>query len=126
MRPLNPCLRRNGSGRPAVFVASSETPISATARGRNSTSARLGSTAALLGGGTARFLRETTVEDEFGDAVLHDLDRAAGDHPAARAALAIFDQALLGITESAQHLHRLVGRAEARLVAVGLGERGLV
>src|SRR5688572_17161977 len=74
----------------------------------------------------AAALREAAPENPFGDAVLEDLDRAAGDHPAAAAAHAVLDQLLLAVAEAAHHLQRFVGDVEAGAVAVGLGDRGLV
>src|SRR5688572_5096582 len=74
----------------------------------------------------AAALREAAPENPFGDAVLEDLDRAAGDHPAAAAAHAVLDQLLLAVAEAAHHLQRLVGDVEAGAVAVGLGDRGLL
>src|SRR5512145_930072 len=71
-------------------------------------------------------LRERALEDGLGDAVLEDLDRAAGDHPAAALAPAPLDQRVLGVAHAAHDLHRLVAALEARLVAVGLGDRRLL
>src|SRR5688572_7781940 len=71
-------------------------------------------------------LRKASLEDDLRQAVLHHLDRAAGDHPAARAAHAVLDQRLLGVAEAAHDLQRLVGDVEAGLVAHELGDGGLV
>src|SRR5262245_49342448 len=71
-------------------------------------------------------LRKAAAENALGDAVLEDLDRAAGDHPAAAAARAILDQLLLAVAHGAPDLERLVRHVEAGPVAVGLGDRRLV
>src|SRR5579871_4613215 len=71
-------------------------------------------------------LVEPAVEYMLGNAILENLDRAAGDHPAARAPHAIFDQRLAAVAERAHGLHRFAGDLEARLVAGSLGDRGLV
>src|SRR5687768_1723123 len=72
---------------------------------------------------TARPLRKTALEHGFGDAVLEDLDRAAGDHPAAAAAQAVFDQLFLAVAEPAHDLQRLARHVEAGLVAERLRDR---
>src|SRR5262245_8172401 len=71
-------------------------------------------------------LVEAPIEDVLGDAVLHHLDRAARDHPAAAAPHAPFHQAVLAVAHGAHDLHRLARHFEAGLVAGGLGDRGLV
>src|SRR6218665_105976 len=71
-------------------------------------------------------LREAPVEHAFGDAVQQHFDRAAGDHPAPRAAQAVFDQAVLAVARPAHHLDRLVRAFEAGAVARHLGDRGLL
>src|SRR6185503_14894059 len=84
------------------------------------------SPAALSCRSRASALGKAAPENPFGDPVLEDLDRAAGDHPAAAAAYAVLDQLFLAVAEAAHHLQRLVRHLEARLVAVGLGDRGLL
>src|SRR5688572_26417598 len=74
----------------------------------------------------AAALREAAPENPFGDAILEDLDRAAGDHPAAAAAHAVLDQLLLAVAEAAHDLQGLVGDVEAGAVAVRLCDGGLV
>ncbi len=71
-------------------------------------------------------LIEAAIEDVFGNAVFQHFDRAAGDHPAARAPHAIFDQRLAAIAQCAHDLHRFARDLEARLIARGLGDCGLV
>src|SRR3990172_5272289 len=46
-------------------------------------------------------LGEAALKDAFGDAVLEDLDGAAGDHPAAASAHAVFDQGLAAVAGGA-------------------------
>src|SRR5262245_6860431 len=70
-------------------------------------------------------LRKAAAENALGDAILEDLDRAAGDHPAAAAARAVFDQLLLAVAHRAHDLQRLVRHVEAGPVAVRLGDRRL-
>src|SRR6185503_1276769 len=84
------------------------------------------SPAALSCRSRASALGKAAPENPFGDAVLEDLDRAAGDHPAAAAAHAVFDQLFLAVAEAAHHLQRLVRHVEPGAVAVGLGDRGLL
>src|SRR5687768_14096713 len=71
-------------------------------------------------------LGEAAAEDAFGDAVLEDFDRAAGDHPAAAAARTVLDQFFLAVAHRAHHLERLVGDIEAGAVAMRLGDLGLL
>src|SRR5206468_5918704 len=73
-----------------------------------------------------RALIESAVEDVLGDAVLQHLDRAAGDHPAAAAPHAIFNERRFAVARRAHDLHRLVRDLEAGLVAGGLCDRRLV
>src|SRR5580658_6628652 len=97
MRPANPAWRRNLSGRPAVLPGSFD--------GANSTSCSVrpalpsaqgdresGSAALFCGIGLPYPLVEAAIEYLLGDAVLENLHRAAGDHPATAAALAVFHQ----------------------------------
>src|SRR6185503_13445049 len=74
----------------------------------------------------ASALRKVAAEHAFGDAVLEDFDRAAGDHPAAAAAQAVLDERLLAVAGGAHDLQRFVRRIEAGLVAGELGERGVL
>ena len=62
----------------------------------------------------------------LGDAVLEDLDRAAGDHPTAAPPHAPFHQAVLAIAGSPHDLDRFVRRFETRLVAGRLGNRRFI
>src|SRR5688572_6909721 len=75
---------------------------------------------------SASALGKAAPENALGDAVLEDLDRAAGDHPAAAAAHAVLDQLFLAVAQAAHDLQRFVGDVEAGAVAVSLGDRGLV
>src|SRR6185437_14212000 len=63
-----------------------------------------------------RTLRERAFKNTFSDPVFKDLDRSAGDHPAAAFAETIFDQRLLGIAHAAHHLHRFAADVEAGLI----------
>src|SRR5207237_3800993 len=69
-------------------------------------------------------LGKAAPEDAFGNTVLEDLDRAAGDHPAAAAAQAVLDERFLAVAHAAHHLQRFVRHVEAGLVAIGLGDGG--
>src|SRR5215211_503776 len=71
-------------------------------------------------------LIEAAVEHVFGDAVFQNLDRAAGDHPAAAATHAILDQRLPAVAHRAHGLHRLMRDLEPDLIARGLGNRSLI
>src|SRR5580700_3559490 len=103
MRPAKPAWRRNLSGRPAVLPGSFDCPTSATERGANSTSFSVrpalpsargdgesGSAALFCGIDLPCPLIEAAVEYLLGDAVLQNLHRTAGDHPAAAAAHTVF------------------------------------
>ena len=68
---------------------------------------------------------EPAAEHVLGDPVLQDLDRPAGDHPAAGAAEAVLDEAVVAEAGGAHRLHRDVGGEEAGLVRRELGHRGL-
>src|SRR4051794_33848644 len=74
----------------------------------------------------AAALVEAAIEDVLGNAVLENLYRAAGDHPAAAAAHAVFDQRLAAVAESAHGLHGFMRHLEADLVAGSLGDGRLV
>src|SRR6218665_10120 len=56
-----------------------------------------------------RALRKSPGKNPFGDAVLEHLDRAAGDHPAARAAHAVLHQRRLAKARAAHDLHPPLG-----------------
>src|SRR6185436_17217974 len=71
-------------------------------------------------------LRERPFEDGLSNAVLEDLDRAAGNHPATALAEAPLDQRLLGVAHAAHDLHRFRADLETDLVAEGLGDRGFL
>src|SRR5262245_35696681 len=122
--------RRNFSGRPAALVASSDCPTMAMERGENRSRRRSSCAAdcmpALLRrlGRLGPTLVETALEQVLGDAVLEDLDRAAGDHPSAATPHAPLHQAVLTIAARAQDLDRFVRRFETRLVAGRLGNGG--
>ena len=75
----------------------------------------------------SRALWKSTIENRFGDAVLEDLDRAAGDHPAAAAAQAVLDQRLAGCSRwrPSPAAPRCATSKPAWLQA-SLGERGLL
>src|SRR4051812_22283969 len=77
-------------------------------------------------GGARRALREAALEHALGDAVAHHLERAAGDHPGARLAEAVLDQAVLRVAGAAEDLHGLGGDVEAGLVAEQLCHRGVL
>ena len=62
----------------------------------------------------------------LGNPVFHDLDRAAGDHPAAAAPHAPFRQIFLAVAGRTHDLDRVARHLEADLIARRLGDRGLV
>src|SRR5215213_8573653 len=104
--------------KPLASAVTTGTPMRA-----HSSISSLGGVGRLRLGGT---LVEAAVEHVLGDAVLQHLDRAAGDHPAAAAPHAIFDERRLAIAGRAHDLHRLVRDLEAGLIAGGLRHRGLI
>src|SRR5262249_19665414 len=71
-------------------------------------------------------LVQPAIENLLGDAVLENFGRAAGDHPAAAAAHAVFHQSVAAIARRPHGLHGLVRHLEPREVAGGLCERGFV
>src|SRR5450432_1839486 len=127
MRPAKPAWRRNLSGRPAVLPASFDCPTSATERGANRASRSVlpplpsiegrceasGSATLFRCIGLPGALIEAAVENLLGDAVLEDLHRSAGDHPAAAAAHAVFHQRVAAVSGRAHRLHRLMRHLEA-------------
>ena len=60
-------------------------------------------------------LIEATIEDTLGDPVFHHLDRAAGDHPSAGPAHAIFGQGFSAIAEATHDLYGVVRDVETCL-----------
>src|SRR5262245_32409409 len=77
-------------------------------------------------GMAAAALVEAAIEHVLGDAVLENLDRAAGDHPATATPHAIFHQRRATVTGGAHDLHGLVRDLEADLVAGCFRYRGLI
>src|SRR4029453_13538839 len=124
--------RRNFSGRPAVFVPPSDCPMMAMERGENRSRRRSSCAAdcmpALLRrlGWLGPALVETALEQVLGDAVLEDLNRAAGNYPSAAAPHAPFPQIVLAIAGRAHDLDRFVRRFESGLVAGRLGNSGFI
>src|SRR5438132_405942 len=76
-------------------------------------------------GSAGRALREVLAEHLAGDPVQHLLDRAAGDHPAARAPEQVVDGCFLIVAVAAEDLEGVVRHLEAGPVAGQLRQRRL-
>ena len=84
-----------------------------------------GESVLLCGTSHGLSLIEPALKDMFGNTVLENLGRAAGNHPAARPPHAIFRQRFLTVASAAHHLYRIVSDIEAGLIAGELRQRGI-